>query len=85
MSASNSQSTWNFRVSEKRLIIIKTKNETVRKAAVLDRLTNLNFAVEIPKGSKMEALEIGKEYLVDLKVFTSKNIEGVQKDFVDFF
>jgi len=30
---------WNFRVFDKRLIVAKTKNESVRKVAVLDVLT----------------------------------------------
>ena len=35
------ESEWNFRVLDKRLIVVKTKNEAVRKVAVLDVLTNL--------------------------------------------
>ena len=47
MSASlDLESDWNFRVFDKRLVVVKTKNESVRKVAVLDVLTNLMFAVD---------------------------------------
>jgi hypothetical protein len=41
-------SEWNFRITDQRLILLKTKNEKVRKAAALDILTNLPFALNIP-------------------------------------
>ena len=86
MSASLSQnSDWNYRKIEQRLIVIKTKNENVRKVAVLDILTNLTFAINIPENIPMEDLQPEKEYLAQLKVFTSRSLEGVDKDFVNFF
>jgi len=86
MSASlDMESDWNFRVFGKRLIIVKTKNENVRKVAVLDVLTNLMFAVEVPDTISIQELSVDKEYLVDLRVHTSKNLEGVDIDFSDFF
>ena len=49
MSASlNVDNNWNFRVFDKRLIVVKTKNERIRKTAILDVLTNVMFAVEVP-------------------------------------
>ena len=86
MSASlNLESDWNFRVFDKRLVIAKAKNENVRKFAMLDVLTNLPFAVEVPEEFEMQQLVIGKEYLANLRVYTSKNMEGVDKDFISFF
>ena len=86
MSASLSiSSDWNFRVFDKRLIVVKTKNESVRKVAVLDVLTNLMFAVELPNTISMKGLSVDKDYLADLKVYTTKNVEDVDKDFVSFF
>ena len=86
MSASlDVESDWNFRVFDKRLIVVKTKNDRVRKAAVLDVLTNLMFAVEVPNMISMEELTLEKEYLADLRVYTAKNIEGVDADFANFF
>ncbi len=86
MSASlDVNSDWNFRVFDKRLIVVKTKNETVRKAAVLDVLTNLTFAVEIPDTISMQELTVDHEYLADLRVYTQKNVSDVDKDFINFF
>ena len=86
MSASlDIESDWNFRVFVKRLIVVKTKNYRVRKAAVLDVLTNLMFAIEVPDLISMEELALEKEYLANLRVFTAKNIEGVNVDFANFF
>lgn len=86
MSASlNFESDWNFRILDKRLVVVKTKNESVRKVAVLDVLTNLTFAVEVPDTISMQELIAEKEYLANLKVYTSKNLKGVDKDFINFF
>ena len=78
-------SDWNFRVFDKRLIVVKTKNESVRKVAVLDVLTDLTFAIEVPDTISMQELSVEKEYLANLRVYTAKNVEGVDKDFVNFF
>ena len=78
-------SDWNFRVFDKRLVTVKTKNETVRKAAVMDVLTNLTFAVEIPDMISMDELVVDRQILADLRVYTARNLEGVDADFVDFF
>jgi hypothetical protein len=86
MSASlDTESDWNFRVFDKRLIIVKTKNESVRKIAVLDVLTKLMFAVEVPEMVSMDELGAENEYLANLRVYTSKNLEGVEGDFLNFF
>jgi len=79
------ESDWNFRILDKRLIVVKTKNESVHKVAVLDALTNLTFAVEVPDTISMQELIAEKEYLTDLKIYTSKNLKGVDKDFINFF
>ena len=79
------ESNWNFRVFDKRLVVVKAKNEDVRKVAVLDVLTSLPFAVEVPDLISMEEFTVGTEYLADLRVYTSKNLDGVDEDFTDFF
>jgi hypothetical protein len=79
------ESDWNFRILDKRLIVVKTKNESVHKVAVLDVLTNLTFALEVPDTISMQELNAEKEYLVNLKVYTSKNLKDVDKDFINFF
>ena len=86
MSASlNQESDWNYRKTEQRLILIKTKNEKVRKTVLLDVLTNLTFAVKVPGNIAMETLQPEKEYLAQLKVYTSKSLEGIDEEFVNFF
>jgi hypothetical protein len=86
MSASlDVESDWNFRVFDKRLILVKAKSEKERKSAVLDVLTNLMFAVEVPEMVSMSELSLEKDYMANLRVYTSKNVEGVDEDFVNFF
>ena len=79
------ESDWNFRVFDKRLVVVKAKNDEVRKVAVLDVLTNVPFAVEVPEIVSMQELVVGNEYLANLRVYTSKNVEGVDKEFTNFF
>ncbi len=81
----NDVTNWNYRKTDQRLIIIKTKNEKVRRAAVLDVLTNLPFAISVPENISMESLIPEKEYLAQLKVYTSKSLQGIDKEFINFF
>ena len=76
---------WNFRLTEQRLVILKTKNESVRKAAALDVLTNLPFALNISSSIAIESLCNEKEYWATINVYSSNNLEGVDKNFVNFF
>jgi len=83
--AFNEDTDWNFRKIDQRLIVVKTKNENVRKAAALDVLTNLPFAINVPESIPIENLQPEKEYLAQLKVYTSKNLEGIDEEFFNFF
>ena len=86
MSASlNQDSDWNYRKIDQRLIVIKTKNENIRKAAALDVLTNLPISLNIPENIPMENLQSEKEYLAQLKVYTSKDFDGIDMEFFNFF
>ena len=78
-------SDWNFRVLDMRLVVVKTKSESVRKIAVLDVVTNLTFAVEVPDMISMQELVVNKEYLANLRVYTAKDVTGVDADFLSFF
>jgi len=78
-------SKWNFRVADNRLIVVKTKNESVNKVAVLDVLTNIMFAVEVPNAVEIKELAINKEYLINLKVYTSSDLTNIDKEFLSFF
>ncbi len=65
--------------------MVKTKNTGVRKIAVLDVETNLMFAVEVPAEIDFESIKEGKNYMFDLKVYTSKKVDDVEGEFVAFF
>jgi len=79
------ESDWNFRVSDKRLVVVKTKNQSIGKVAVLDVLTNLMFTVQVPQTIPLEQLAANHEYLFNLRVLTSKSVDDVDKDFIGFF
>ncbi|MGE5555413.1 MAG: hypothetical protein ACM3UY_04000 [Methanocella sp.] len=84
----NTESEWNFRKLDKRLVTVKSKAPSVGKVAVLDAQTNILFMVQVNPGvsaTPIEQLEIGKEYLFNLKVETSKDLSGVKADAVSFF
>ena len=83
--SSDVEDDWNFRVFDKRLIVVKTKNENVHKVAVTDVLTNLTFSVEVPDMISMKELDVDGEYLANLRVYTAKDAENVDKDFINFF
>ncbi len=89
MSASlNVESGWNFRALEKRLATVKSKAEAVGKIAVQDTLTNLMFTVEVQKdisATPIAELSAGKQYLLNLRVITSQNLNDVKADAISFF
>jgi hypothetical protein len=81
----NEGTNWNYRKTDQRLIVIKTKNDNVRIAAVLDALTNLSFAINVPEDISMENFVLEREYLAHLNVYTLKSFEGIDEEFVNFF
>ncbi|MCL1978133.1 MAG: hypothetical protein FWG55_08570 [Candidatus Bathyarchaeota archaeon] len=88
MSASLSRSDsaeWNYRITDRRLIIIKAKNVNVHKMAVLDILTNLPFTIEVKEKDLFESLSTEKGYIVDLNVYTSTNVENIDREYTNFF
>jgi hypothetical protein len=76
---------WVYRISERRTISVKAKNEQVRKIAAIDLVTNLPFGIEVPPDVPLESVEIEKAYYASLKVYTARNIAGVAADYVEFF
>jgi hypothetical protein len=85
VSSLDAANAWNFRIYDKRLVIARTINEGASTVAVLDVLTNIPFILETPNVASLQTLIIGKEFLANLKVYTSKNVEGVFADFTNFF
>jgi hypothetical protein len=86
MSASmNTQSEWNFRIIEKRLVTVKAKNEATRKISAIDTLTNMTFTVEVAQAVDMQTLTVDTQYVFTLNVYTSTNLEGIDQEFIGFF
>jgi hypothetical protein len=84
----NIESDWNFRVLEKRLVVVKTKAENVGKVAVLDVISNLMFTMEVKdnvSATPIAQLTAGKEYLFNIRVLTSKNLDDIKPDAISFF
>jgi hypothetical protein len=84
----NIENDWNFRALEKRLVVVKTKNENIGKVAVLDASTNLMVTVEVSQkvsATPITQLTAGKEYLFNIRVLTSKNLDDVKADAISFF
>jgi len=84
----NVEGGWNFRALEKRLATVKSKAEAVGKIAVQDTLTNLMFTVEVQKdisATPIAELSAGKQYLLNLRVITSQNLNDVKADAISFF
>jgi hypothetical protein len=84
----NIESDWNFRVLEKRLVVVKTIAENIGKVAVLDVSSNVMFTVEVKENvsaTPISQLTAGKEYLFNIRVLTSKNLDDVKEDAISFF
>ena len=74
-----------YRIFDRRTISVKAKNDQVRKLAAVDLVTNLPFAIEVPTEITLDSLEVGKEYLASMKVYTTQKTESVPPDFTEFF
>jgi hypothetical protein len=79
------RSSWNFRITAIRPVIVKAKNDCLRKALAIDLSIDLPFAFVIPESVPMESVKAEKRFSATFKVFTSKNVEGVEKEFIEFF
>ncbi len=76
---------WNFRKFDKRPILTKAKNNQTRKILATDILSNLSIGLEAAETIPIESVEVEKEYLATIKVYTAKNIKAVGKENIDFF
>ncbi len=85
MSASLVENEWNFRIIEKRLVLVKSKNEATRIIVALDFHTNMVFTVEAAAAVDMEDITLDCEYLFTINVYTAKNLDDVEKNFIGFF
>jgi hypothetical protein len=76
---------WNYRISDRRPILTKAKNDRMRKIVALDLSTGLPFVLEAADALSMESVEVEKEYMALFKVYTSQNIKGIDSEFIEFF
>jgi hypothetical protein len=76
---------WNYRIFDQRLILVKTKNEDQHKLGALDVLTNLPIAINVAPSIPMEKMQAEKEYLAHMNVYTTKDVSGVDKEYLSFF
>ena len=79
------RSDWNYRIIATRPVLIKSKNECLRKALAIDLSSGLPFVFVISENVPLELLEAEKEISATLKVYNSKNVEDLAKDFMEFF
>ena len=57
----------------------------MRKAVAIDLLVDLPFSFEISENIPVASVEVEKRFSATLKVYTSKNVEAVEGEFVEFF
>jgi len=76
---------WNFRILATRPILVKAKNDHLRKAVAIDLIVDLPFAFEVAKDVSIEKVEVEKRFSAMFKVYTSKNFEDVDSEHVEFF
>ena len=79
------RSGWNYRITATRVVSVKSKNECLRKALAIDLASGLPFVFVTSEDVSFEALEVEKEFSATLKVYTSKKVGDVEKEFVEFF
>jgi hypothetical protein len=85
LSFSSKNNDWVYRISDRRTISVKAKNDEVRKIAAIDLVTNLPFAIEVPPNIPLETMDLEKATYASLKVYTAQNIEGVSAEYIEFF
>jgi hypothetical protein len=57
----------------------------MRKVVATDMASGLPFTFEISREIQTEAVEVEKEFSATLKVYTTKNAQGVDSEFIEFF
>jgi hypothetical protein len=83
--SSKPENEWVFRNFNRRLLTVKGKNEQVRKISALDTETNIPFGIDVPKDVSMKSVDLGKTYFASLKIFTARNVQGIEPGYVEFF
>lgn len=76
---------WNYRITNKRSILIRNESKDQHKVVAVDLTTKLPFVLEVPKDVSMQIIKAGKEYLVTMRIYTAKSTENVSADYIELF
>lgn len=76
---------WNFRIFERREILVKGKQKGKRRIYAEDTSTKTPLILELAKDVPENSVEVGEIYTARIKVYTSKSAEGVEANFVELF
>jgi hypothetical protein len=76
---------WNFRIFDRREILVKSKQKGNRRIYAEDTLTKKSLILELVEDVPENSVELGKMYTARIKVYTSKSAEGVDTNFVELF
>ena len=76
---------WSYRITATRTILVKNKNAKNQRILAEDTRTKLLVTIDVSDNASFKTLRIGKEYTVELKIYTSKSTENVDKTFVELF
>ncbi len=76
---------WNYRITSKRSILIRNKSIDQHKVGAVDLTTKLPIVFEVSKDVSMQAIKVGKKYLVTVRIYTAKSTENVSADYIELF
>ncbi len=84
-SSSSGDGDWNYRVFAQRSILVKAKNENLRKILATDVPSSLPITFEVAEDVSMDSMDAEKEYLASLKVYSLRDVTGVEQKYIEFF
>lgn len=76
---------WNYRITDTRTVLAKSKNLKDHKILAEDIRTKLPLIIEVPDNVLFQTIKVGKEYTMALKIYTAKSTENVDRKFVELF
>jgi hypothetical protein len=76
---------WNFRISDRRSILVKSKEKNKHRVIAEDISTKKPLILELGQDVRAELIEAGKIYNASIKVYTIKSAEGVKAEFTELF
>ena len=85
MSTSEKDSKWNFRIVENLRVTVDTRNKKTRKISVQDFQTKLAFIMDAATAIELKEILPKRQYLFTVNVYTAKNLEDVDANFIPLF